>query len=136
MQVRIMAQLGRAYESRRARWVDQLQRDLGHLDPANPAALGQLLTTARSRLVPLAALARSPLLAADFRTEIGNDLAGTVAKIQLGLERAARHNPALERVMLPTVRQYPLTLGLTSATVAAYTASSTAAPGPGRRVIL
>jgi thioesterase domain-containing protein len=136
MQARIIAQLAKAYQTRRARWADQLQRDLGRLDPARSAVLAQLLTTARSRLAPLAALARSPLLATDLRTEIGSDLARTVEKLQQELERVARQDPAVERVMLHTVRQYPLALGLTTEAVTAYVSSMTAAPGSGRRVLI
>jgi hypothetical protein len=44
----VVAQLVAAYQAHRQRWVDQLQRDLRHVDPARTGALAQVLTIARA----------------------------------------------------------------------------------------
>jgi hypothetical protein len=54
------------------------------------------------------------MLLADLRKEMDSDLARTISEIQQELERMACRDPLTQRLMLPTIAEYPSLFGMTT----------------------
>jgi DNA-binding transcriptional regulator YbjK len=132
--VRLSQRCAQALSLRLERCGQMLERDLERA--SSPDDLRRALTAARSRLVPLRELARSPLLFEELRASMEQQLQQTLERIQHDLEREARQAEGSSETLLRIVREQPLCRAVAIALGPADEAEASQAPRGSRQVLL
>jgi hypothetical protein len=140
MQVRLSEHVVAAYQGRLQLWHQTFQRDLDAAIRAGGREVGATLVEARRRVGPLHNLATSPLLYEDLKRLLLEDLEADLRSTQESLEKEARKDPRVERLLLGVLRQVDLLAGLAPVQGLPQPAPSSAPDGDGttegRRVIV
>jgi hypothetical protein len=103
---RLAQRCAEALSQRMRLWSERFSRDLERARLADD--LRRSLSSARSRLNPLRALASSPLLFEELRTSLERQLQEVLEQAQRDLERHAEQAGSGEETLLRIVREQPL----------------------------
>lgn len=95
-----------ALNERLRKWDRSFLRDMERVRSANE--MRQALSSARSRLIPLRALADSPLLFEDLRSDLQAQLQKVLGETQENLESHAQRQGGHGEMLLRIVREQPL----------------------------
>lgn len=132
---RLTVRVAAAFQQRLSELQRRLQRDLD-AGLGDVAGVGQSLTRARSRLLPLVRLSRLPNLPPQVQASLADELARIVGDMDEALEHSVDRRSQVGIELLAQIRQNRLSVALATDVQDRASEAATPAAGPSRRAII